>query len=176
MIEHAGLGLRAFLNGPHPSACTYVESSPVPIVALLCGIGVIPDGVFYWLMMPHALWWLALALDVVEIWSALWLLGLYGTMVRNQHVIESERVTLYNGSLGSVAFDRGDVAGVTSLGVVKRRKLPRERGDGSKVLALGGVPIVDIRFKAPVNGVTRVFVASDRPDALCAELTLSSST
>ncbi|HVA27472.1 MAG TPA: hypothetical protein VNF68_04795 [Candidatus Baltobacteraceae bacterium] len=170
MIEHAGVGLRAFLDGSQPSAFTYVESSPIPLFALLCGIGVIPDGVFYWLMMPHALWWLALALDVAEIWTALWLLGLYGTMVRNQHAIENERVTLYNGSLGSVAFDRGDVADATSLGIVKRRKLPRERGDGSKVLALGGVPVVDIRFKVPVNGVTRVFVASDRPEALCAEL------
>ena len=175
MIEHAGVGLRAFLDRSHPSAFTYVESSPIPLLAVLCAVAVIPDGALYWLMMPHALWWLALALDVAEIWTALWLFGLYGAMVRHPHVIESGRVTLHNGSLASIAFDREDVTEATPLGIVKRRRLPRQRGDGSRVLALGGVPVVDVRLKTPVNGVARVFVASDRPDALCAELMPSSS-
>jgi hypothetical protein len=174
VIEHAGEGLRAILDPPRPTAFTYVEGSLVGLIAIVVAVAAVPDAVFFWLLIPHRLSWLALGLDAADIWGALWLFGLYGTMARSPHTLEGERVTLHNGALQSLAFNRNDVAETTSLGVVKRRALPRKRGDGSLVLAFGGVPIVDVRFKIPTNGFTRVFVASDRPEALCAVLRPSS--
>ena len=179
MIEHAGEGLRAFLNPPRASALTYVEGSQIPLGAVIVAIAAVPDAFVLWLALPHGLWWLALLVDVLEIWGALWLFGLYGTMARSPHLIADGRVRLHNGALQTLEFERSNVAAAASLGSIRRRKLPRKRGDGSAVLALPGVPIVDIRLRNPVRGVNRIFVASDRPEALCAlvgpELTPSSS-
>lgn len=65
----------------------------------------------------------------------------------------------HNGILKRVQVDRDDVASARALGGVKRRALPRTRGDGSTVLARGGVPVVEVQL----HSGKKLFVASDAP-------------
>lgn len=166
MYAHALAGLKGFLNPPRPSYASYVNGSKVPMLAMLLTLSIVPDAFLLWLLLPHRLWWLAIILDVLEVWSCVWLFGFYGTMIARPHEIGEKNAVFYNGILKRVQVDRAEIVAVRALGTPKRRALPRTRGDGSAVLVMGGVPVVEVQLRRG----ERVFVASDAPHALCGML------
>lgn len=146
------------------------------MAGLLVGAAIIPDAAFFWLLLPHRLWWVAALLDITDIWAFLWLLGIYGTMVKRPHELSPTKVILYNGILQCVEFSPEDIKDVKTIGLVRKRKLPRSRDDGSTVLTFGGVQLICIDlhrpgveyhlFSSKPRKVSRIYVASDAPDAL----------
>ncbi|HEV7180393.1 MAG TPA: hypothetical protein VGN11_10995, partial [Candidatus Baltobacteraceae bacterium] len=180
VLSRVLFGVRAFINPGRPSPFSYVEGSKIVMVAVIMGVAVVPDAFLFWLLLPHALWWLALALNLLDIWACLWFFGLYGTMVRRPHEVSPERIVLRNGILQTVEIDPGGIEDVRELGIVKRWKLPRRRGEASAVLGLGGVAMVAIRLAEPAferraffprpRKIREVFVASDAPAAFCSAL------
>lgn len=169
VARHIARGVRAFINPPRADAATYVGSSKVALLAVVLSIAVVPDALLLWMVIPHRLWRLDIALNVLDVWACAWAFGLYGTMVARPHELGSERIVFHNGVLGRAEVVRGEIADATALGVVRRRALPRRRGDGSQVLAFGGVPIVNVRLR---DGRS-IFVASDVPHQLCSALVAS---
>lgn len=185
IVAHAYCGLKAFIDPGAAHAKTYVHGSKIVIAGAIVAASVVPDALFFWLLLPHHLWWLAVLLDVLDVWAVLWLFGIYGTMVRRPHEISPHRVVFRNGILQTVEVEPGRIKGARVLGEVKKRKLPRRRGDGSTVVAFGGVPIVEVtvegcatehRHFAPApRSVERIFVATDAPAAFCGELEAAAS-
>lgn len=166
VYAHITTGLKGLIDPPRPSHASYVNGSKVAMLAIILTLSIVPDAVFLWVLLPHHLWWLAIVLDVLEIWSCGWLFGIYGSMIARPHEIGEERIVFHNGILKRVRIDRSEIAAARAIGSVKRRALPRRRGDGSTVLALGGVPIVEISLRSG----KKLFVASDSPQALCSVL------
>ncbi|HEY5340059.1 MAG TPA: hypothetical protein VIK27_03450, partial [Candidatus Aquilonibacter sp.] len=82
VLLHAFVGLKAFTTSQPVGPYSYVNGSKLVIAGAIIGAAVIPDGVLFWLLLPHGLWWLSLLLDVLDVWAFLWLFGLYGTMIR----------------------------------------------------------------------------------------------
>ena len=163
VYAHIVAGFKGFVNPPRPSCASYVNGSKVAMLAIILTLSIVPDAFLLWLLLPHHLWWLALVLDVLEIWSCGWLFGIYGTMIARPHEIGEKQVVFHNGILKRVQVDRTEVAAARALGSVRRRALPRRRGDGSTVLTLGGVPVVEVELRSG----RKLFVASDAPQALC---------
>lgn len=161
VYAHILAGLKGFINPPAPSPSSYVNGSKIAMVAIILTLSVVPDAFLLWLLLPHHLWWLAIVLDVLEVWSCAWLFGLYGTMIARPHEIHEKHVVFHNGIVKRIRIERGEVVAARALGVVKRRALPRVRGDA--VLLLGGVPVVEVELRTG----KKVFVASDAPQALC---------
>lgn len=162
-VADALTGLKAFVSPPRPDMRTYVNGSQCVMLAVIVTIAIVPDGFLFWMLMPRSLWWIVVILGVLEVWTSLWLFALYGSMVARPHEISGERIVLHNGMLGRVELEPKEIAAARSLGVVKRRALPRRRGDGSSVLAFGGVPVVEVELKSG----RKIFVASDAPQVLC---------
>lgn len=171
VYSHVAAGAKGFVSPPKPSYASYVAGSKIIMLAIILTLSIVPDAFLLWLLLPHHLWWLALVLDALEIWSCGWLFGIYGTMIARPHEIGEESAVFHNGVLKRVRVDCADVLTARALGSVKRRALPRKRGDGSVVLALGGVPIVEIELRSG----KKLFVASDAPDALVQRLASVSS-
>lgn len=132
------------------------------MLGVILTLSIVPDAFLLWLLLPHSLWWLALLFDVLEVWTCIWIFGLYGSMVLHPHELTPERVTFHSG-LNSVQVEPQSIAAARCLGLVRSRDLPRRRGDGSRVLTFGGVPVVEV---ALTSGI-KLFVASDCPQALC---------
>lgn len=185
VVTKAMRGLASFIAPPSPTAYTYVNGSKIVFAAMIVGISVVPDGFFFWLLIPHKVWGLALILDVLDVWAFLWLFGLYGTMVKRPHVIGPDEVLLRNGIFQSVRLSTRSIIDVHILGHVKTHRLGRRRNDHSAALTFGGVPLLRIDldqpgqdthlFRPTPRDVLRVFVASDQPEALRSEL-LAAST
>ncbi len=181
LVVSAGAGLRAFITPPQASSRTYVHGSKIGMMASIITLSVVPDAFLIWVLLPHHVWWLALLLDLLDVWACLWLFGLLGTMANRPHEMRGEQIVLRNGILQSVRLDPKHIADVQCLGVVNRRKLPRKRGDRCAVLSFGGVPLVRIALNEPAveyhlfrplpREVLTIFVASDKPESLCHELT-----
>ena len=179
ILSHAFAGAKAFVDPRRGTMHSYIQGSKIVIAGVVMAVAVVPDAFFFWLLLPHKLWWLAAVLDVLDVWACFWLFGIYGTMVRRPHEIEAHRVVFRNGIWQRVDVDPRVIRHARVLGVVKRRKLAR-RGDASSVLAFGGVPIVEVVLDAPAREhcyflekpreVRHIFVASDAPDVLCSEL------
>ncbi len=101
-------------------------------------------------------------------------------MARRTHDVSADRVVFRNGILQSIEVRPEDIAGVRSLGIVKRYRLERCRGDDSAVLGFGGVPLVEVSLRTPslerhlfvpkARIVRRIFVSTDAPDMLVAAL------
>lgn len=180
VLTHAVAGMRAFVNPAPATAHSYIHGSKMMIAAIIIALSIVPDAFLFWLVLPARAWWVALSLNVLDVYACLWFFGLYGTMVRRPHEFSREKVLLRNGLCQTVELRPQHIARARPLGIVKRRQLARRRGDGSTVVSLGGVPLVDIvllqpaierrLFFAKPRMVTRVFVASDAPEALCREL------
>ncbi len=180
VLSHALVGLRGFLTSLPVDPYSYVNGSKLVVAGAVVAAAVIPDGVLFWLLLPHRLWWLALVLDILDVWAFLWLFGLYGTMIRRPHTITSAGIVLRNGILARVDVDPSLITTVRNLGILKRYQLPPEEGRAFAALTFGGVPIVEIQTceKVPVHhqllpgrrAVDRIFVASDAPEILCREL------
>lgn len=180
VLSHSFAGLKAFLNVVHHTPHTYIKGSKIIMAAVVMGAAVIPDAAIFWLLFPHRLWWLATLLDILDVWAFMWLLGIYGTMARRPHEVSQDKVVLRNGILQSVEFDPMDIKEIRTVGIVKRRKLPRTRHDGSTVLTFGGVPLIDVQLRRPAvehhlflpktRQVQRIYVATDSPEALSTEL------
>lgn len=172
VLRHSYTGVKAFVAPPKPTYGSYVNGSPVGLIGMLLVLGVVPDAFLRWVFLPSLAWPLALLIGALELWASLWIFGLYGTMAARPHEIASDGVVLHNGVLGSVRLHPHEITGVRVLETTKRRHLPRRRGDGSRVLALGGVPIVEIALENGQN----VFVASDAPYELRALLAASTAS
>lgn len=180
VLAHALVGIRAVINPEKPTAYSYVTGSKLIPLGVILVLAIIPDAVLLWLLLPQTLWWLALILNALEIWACVWFFGLYGTMVRSPHELSPEKVLFRNGILHSVEIDPRSIGEMRELGIVRRAKLPLNRGDHCAVLAFGGVPLVEISFKVPglecrsgsqpKRNVERLFVASDVPGALVSAL------
>lgn len=180
VCSHALEGAKAFVNPARSTPYTYANGSKLVMMAVIVALSVVPDAFLFWILLPKQMWWLALLLDLLDIWACLWLFGLFGTMVRRPHEIHENRVVFRNGIFQTVSFNVQDIADVEEIGVVKRYKLPRKRGDGSTVLSFGGVPMLAVRLTQPAlenhaflpapRQVTKIYVASDAPSALRDEL------
>jgi hypothetical protein len=152
---HSLAALKAFVNVVQHTPHSYIRGSKIIMAAAVMGVAIIPDAVFFRLVLPDKLWWLATLLDIVDVWAFVWLLGIYGTMARRPHEVSSEKVVFRNGILQTVEFDPKDIRGIRTVGIVKRRKLPRTRHDGSTVLTFGGVPLIDVRLRLRIDGRSR---------------------
>lgn len=180
LIASAGAGLRSFIDPPQASSRTYVHGSKIGMMAVIITLSVVPDGFLLWMLLPHHLWWLALLLDLLDVWACLWLFGLLGTMANRPHDIRANEIVLRNGILQSVRLNAAHIRDVCCIGTVKRRKLPRNRGERCAVLSMGGVPLVRIALNTPAvehhlfrplpREVFTIFVPSDKPESLRQEL------
>lgn len=180
LVVSAGAGLRAFISPPQASSRTYVHGSKIGIMAMIITLSVVPDAFLLWILLPQHLWWLAAVLDLLDVWACLWLFGLFGIMANRPHQIRAGEVVLRNGILQSVRLNAEHISDVHCIGTVRRRDLPRRRGDRSVVLSLGGVPFVQVDlsepaiehhlFRARPRHALRIFVASDKPELLRQDL------
>lgn len=149
VYSHIGAGLNGVVNPPRAGALTYVNGSKIVMLAIILTLAIVPDAFMLWLLLPHHLWWLALVLDVLEIWSCGWLFGLYGTMIARPHEIGEEHATFYNGVLKRTEVSRDDIVAAASRDIKRN-----------------GVPVVEIELR----GGKRLLIPSDAPDALVAVL------
>lgn len=166
LLRNAAVGLRAFVDPPKPAAMTYVNGAKIATLAVILTIAILPDGFLLWILMPQRLWWLAALIDVADVWTCVWAFAVYGTMVARPHELYGDRIVFHNGALGCAQVNVIEIAGASVLGEVKRRALPRSRGDKSQVLAPAGVPVVEVELK---NG-RKIFVGSDAPQQLLSAL------
>lgn len=178
ILSHASAGIRAFIDPGPPGMRTYIQGSKMGMGAVIMAAAIVPDAVFLALVIPQKMWWLAAALDVLDVWACLWFFGIYGTMVRRPHDISPHKIVLRNGIWETLEINPADIASASVAGVVKRRRLPCAPGERVAFLSFGGVPLVDVKLKQPAlarrrlgapRAVDRVFVASDAPGLLCAE-------
>jgi hypothetical protein len=118
-------GVRAFLAPPPRSPSSYIYGSKIAILGVMVALSVVPDGFFLWLVLPRTLWWLAVAVDVLDAYAAIWLFGIYGSMANRPHCLEDDTIVVRNGLYQSVDFSCGDIACVRKLGLIRRFKLPK---------------------------------------------------
>lgn len=141
VLGYVAVGFKAFLDPPQPCATTYVTGSKVITLVVLLAVSLIPDAVLLWLILPHAFWWIAALIDILELYACVWAIGLYGSMVAMPHELSGSRVVFNNGALESLQLERADIASARVLGAVKR-----------------------------LHGGRKIFVASDAPHHLCEAL------
>lgn len=170
MLSDALRGVRAFIDPGQPQMSTYIHGSKIVMAAVVMTAAIVPDGVLFWLLIPHRLWWIAALSDIADVWTALWLFAIYGSMARLPHEISPEKIVLRNGSRQSIELHPGQIGSATLAGLVKRRAVPRGPGERIAFLTFGGVPLVDVKLNAPAHGVDRILVASDNAELLAAEL------
>ena len=94
IVIHAVAGVKAFIDPGKVESRSYIHGSKIVIAGAIVALAVVPDAFLFWILLPHRLWWLALVLNVLDVWAVLWLFGIYGTMARRPHSISSERVIL----------------------------------------------------------------------------------
>lgn len=183
LIRHAWSGIRVLFTGSTPGACTYVEHNALGILGLLLAVGFIPDIIFRHLALPQSLDALNWSIDALELLSAAWILGLYGTMTLRPHVLDGPRARFRLGALADVAIERRSIERAEIVGSSKRtdrRRLRRSHRDAFFFAAPGSSWVrVDLRQEIVVKSyplfrsrrVRCLFVASDRPADLAALLT-----
>jgi hypothetical protein len=169
-------GVRAFVNPPASSECSYFDGSKIALAAVIVTLAIVPDGLAVWLLIPHKLWLLSPLLIVLEVYSALWLFGLYGSMVSRPHVIGDNGAVFNNGWLQTVQVPCSLIESAEAIGPLRRREL-RRLDRAAAILAFGGTPVVRIRLLGVVSATgwyptktASLFVASNRPASLAERL------
>jgi len=132
------------------------------------------------LLVPWAL--VRLLLLFAGLYSALWLLGLYGAMQVRPHRLDAANFRLYNGIMADATIPYSQIAAI----IADRRRPPKD-GEGLQVapteraayLAIGGRTDITLRLREPVvlHGlltdtppVLTIHFNADEPDRLIAAL------
>lgn len=67
VLSHAFAGLKTFVDVAHGSPRSYVKGSKIVIAAVAIGAAIVPDAVFFWLLIPHRAWWVAGGVPLLRI-------------------------------------------------------------------------------------------------------------
>lgn len=158
IVRHAWGGLRASLLPPTKSPFTYVHNNKFGLLSLVLAVSLIPDAILTHLLIPGRLWWLALLLDGVAVYSLIWVCGLYGTMVCRPHEMSPGDITVRRGLLAhakihphnvqNAALSTKKIDGIQSVDVTLREPVTLHR------LFLGDIETASIN------------IASDMPEQL----------
>lgn len=180
LFAHAWRGLRAVFSGPPPSAFTYTENNFVGIFGLLLAIGFIPDALFRHFALGGSLGWINGALDLLEIATALWVCGAFGTMAALPHLADGDSMMFHAGALGRATVPRASIVAATVVPVDTKVRELRRRDRSAAFLAAPGTRLVRLDLSEPVavhkypfvKPVTArtLYVGSDRPGDLTAQL------
>ncbi len=178
IVRHAWCGVRATFSAQAPGARTYAATNLIGVFGLLVLVS-IPADIFVRHLFLQRYFWIGVAFDVLEIYAAVWIFGLFGTMVARPHRLDGERVLLQRRCLGRIEFDRNAVESARAIAQSNGRKLRREHPNAALLLA-PGTAVVEVRLLRPAiytsfpagrrRAVDHIFVASDRPEHLCSLL------
>jgi hypothetical protein len=145
-------------------------------LALLVTIGLVPDGILVWLLVPHGLWIVSLLLTVLDVYAAVWFWDLYASMVYMPHQIHDDALLLNNGFMQHVRLNYQSITDVEAVGTRNKREM-RRLDRAAAILSFGGVPTVLVRTSAPVTvtgwfstSTFAVFVASDDAQRLTSRI------
>lgn len=180
IAAHAWFGLRAFFLPAQPRAVSYCQNNLFGVLGVVLAIGAVPEIPLHHVFLPLHDWWLAAILDMLLLYSAAWVLGAYGIMVKRPHEIGDDRIVLHNGPFARACIDPRDVVIVTSMEAVNRRSL-RKAHPAAAHLLVPGAGCVRIALSRPAliermyplraeRSALEIFVSSDRPRDLCALL------
>lgn len=150
------------------------------MLGLVLLIGALPEIPLHHFLLPQRDWWFALILDAAVLYSAAWVLGVYGCMVLRPHDIGDERITLHFSPFAEVHIERAHIRSAVPMAAPDRRALRRSYPDAVRLLC-PGADCVHITLREPARVVRmfpvrqqrsalEVFVSSDRPRELCALL------
>ncbi len=179
VLRHAWRGVRATFTAQAPEARTYAATNFIGAFGLILLVG-IPADMFVRHLFLQRYFWIGIAIDVLEVYAAVWIFGLFGTMVARPHRLEGKRVLLRRGCLGEVEFARDTIEWARPAADSNGRRLQRQHAKAA-LLLVPGTGAVELRLREPVmyasvpagrrRCVDHIFVASDRTAHLCALLT-----
>lgn len=137
IMKHAWRGLRGSVFPPPVSPLTYVQSNRFGVLTLLLAVSLLPDAIVTHLLIPSHYWMIAVGLDLLCVYSLVWVAGIFGTMLDRPHVICGETVTIHRGMLAQTQFQVADILsacvtdktidGVTALKIQLRKPVELNR-------------------------------------------------
>jgi hypothetical protein len=110
---HCWRGLKSSVAPPPKSPLTYAENNHFGIFALILLISFVPDTVIIHLLMPRSLVLVAIILDVIGLYSCIWVAGVYGTMIAMPHQIRDGLFVARRGILSRADFRLSDIRNVS---------------------------------------------------------------
>lgn len=180
VLRHAWIGIRTCFAPPPGAAATYVEKNMLGILGLVLLVGAVPEIPLHHLLLARHAWWISLLLDVIVLYSAAWVLGMYGIMAMRPHELNGEKLLFHRGLLAQAEVPLSNIRSVTPLSNPDGRALRRLHRNG--YLGLPGSDLVHLRLSEPARIVKLyplrkvvesqdLLVATDRPNELCAMCT-----
>ena len=172
-------GLRTVFAGPAAHGRSYVEKNFLGMFGLILAVGALPEIPVHHLLIPGRDWPLALALDVVLVYSALWVLGIYGLMALRPHEVRGDALIFHRGPFAHVEVPRDCVERAEVISLDGREA--KRRNPNACYLGVPGAEHVYVRLKHSVRvrhtypvryerHASELLVPSDRPRELHALL------
>jgi hypothetical protein len=179
ILRSASIGLRRVIAVPVSEPRAYVEKNFLGMLGVILGLGALPEIPFHHLLMPSRDWLVGFALDFLVVYSALWVLGVYGVMVQRPHEVHADRIIFHRGPFAHVEIARDAVECAVPL--TEEPRTARKRYRGAYYMGVPGAALVYIRLREPARVVhtypvrhermvSELLVPSDHSRELCAML------
>lgn len=180
ILRSVSTGFRTVFASPAPHAQSYVEKNFLGMFGVILVIGAVPEIPIHHLLIPARDWPLTLALDFVLVYSALWVLGVYGAMALRPHQVKPGAIVFHRGVFSHVEVPRECVEHAAVLR--EERREAKRRYPKAYYLGVPGAEHVYVRLTQPVcvrhtypvryeRQASELLVPSDRPQELHAMLT-----
>lgn len=180
ILKSVTTGLRTIVASPAPKGCSYVEKHFLGMLGLVLAVGALPEIPVHHLFIGGRDWPIAVGLDLILVYSALWVLGVYGIMARRPHEVQSQTIVFHHGPFAHVNVPREALDHAEVVRAERAREARRRHPDAYALNVPGG-EFVYVRLKQPAKvvhtyparferTVNALLVPSDRPQELCALL------
>jgi hypothetical protein len=183
ILKAASTGMRTVFGSPASEPERYVEKNFLGMLGLALAIGAIPEIPIHHLLIPTSDWLTAVALDFALLYSAVWVLGVYGVMAQRPHDFRSKNIVFHRGPFARVAISRDCVEHAAV--VAEENRQARRRYPHAYYMGVPGGSLVHVRLREPVRitlaypvqrerMALELLVPSDQPrqlvSLLCAEM------
>lgn len=174
MLGYAWRWLSSGCKTRGASGYGYSKDSFLRAAPILIAFAFPPEVLLEQLLIPKHFWILKLALNGVELFFCLWVIGYAASLAERPHRIEGPTLRLRNGALREMLIEIRNISSAHNRGRFDRAELRKIASRPERAFVIDGAPIVELNFNEAVvlgrTAVQRILVSVDDPAGFCAAL------